>query len=179
MSKLIIFFLPLVVDYNMVLSGENWSRCTLPKHALSSMHILFLKVYIEIVQHWEFPRGPGVRTWRFPCYGPGVHSLIWELSFQKLCQKEVQGQSCFVRWQNIYGCKCIPHSHSIEAQSIFEPADPSVHGGMPHSIYVLWFRWLSSRNAFVKSLEGGGLWLLIIVLLQAVSDPISKVYDRS
>ena len=71
-------------------------------------------------------------------------------------KKKVQGQSRFVHWWNVYGCKCIPHSHSIDAQSVLEPADPSVHGGMPHSIYVLWLRWLSSRNALVKSLEGGG-----------------------
>ena len=71
-------------------------------------------------------------------------------------------QSHFVHWQKIHGCKCIPHSHSIEAQSVLESADPPVLGGMPQSIYVLWLRWFSTRCfCQVWEVEAGGCCKLV------------------
>ena len=60
-----------------------------------------------------------------------------------------------------------------------ELEDTSESGGMPHSIYVLWLRRFITRDISIKHLGIGGWQLLIIVLPQAVSDPISKVYNRS
>lgn len=70
--------------------------------------------------------------------------------------------------------------HTVSRLTVsHEPTDSQVCGGIPHSSCFLWLRWLRTGDVFVKSLGGGGWWLLLIVFLQAVSDPVSKVYNRS
>ena len=79
---------------------------------------------------------------------------------------------------SIQGYKCIPSSQSIALKCHLTQKICPVHGGIPHSIYFLWLRWLSTREVFVQNLGGGCWWLLVIFLHQVVSDPIFKVYDK-
>ena len=85
----------------------------------------------------------------------------------------------FIHYRWVKGPKCTPtiavHRH---LKCPWNQKTPLVPGGIPPSIYILWLRWLSTQGVLIKSLGGRGCWLLLTVL-QAVSDPVSKVYDKS
>ena len=76
--------------------------------------------------------------------------------------KIAQWSSHFLHKQQIQGFRCL-HLHTPPRLTVsLAPADPPGHGGIPCNIYVLWLRWLSTRDVFVKSLGGGGWWLVAV-----------------